>query len=722
MIKYCLLLLVALILGATQATNAQSVAQLKKQAVNAYETGKFQEALALYRQLQAQQPKEADHAYALGRCHFYLQEYAAALEEFKAYAAQNAKPEEALFYYLARAEHLQANFAAASLYYKNYLKTAKLSQEERQVNKQYLLQCLTAAKVVQIQSNAIVSPMSTNINSPYDDLRACFFPSDPNQLFFSSNRKQQGLLKEQGLQEFSDFDVYQSAWNLGTWSDATALASRYNTPLSERLIGFFDEGYQMVLAKHTVDGFRAVVKENVDEDTTEVVLPYAPELHVAGWEDDHIWVHDSLLIFSSNRAGGYGGQDLYYSKRVNGVWQAAINLGAIINSPYDEISPFVASDGQSLYFSSNKLASMGGFDVYQSQFDPMKQQWRLPQNMGVPINSAADERDFLVKEDGLQAYFSSNRAGGQGGYDLYTAYFRLPQQYAKRGKTFADYLPDQAIANTTNNDNISNNNSNSNNTTSNQAPTKDETVYTISPIYYNAATGQTEGARNTFLALKKLLTKHPDVSIILSAHTNNIGNPINDLYLSVKQAELFAQDLIKQGVAPNQITAQGCAQQYPVAKHENFDGSPNEIGSKMNQRIEIDLNIPVENPVSVQNISPLVSPMLQDLSYANYQIVSSGLRYRIQLVKTSSFFQHPIFAEAKHVLTEKAPNEPEIAYCVYLLENFEQAKASLKQLQTKGFQQAQIIPYIDGKRLSGSFSESLLQSFPDLKNFIEYED
>ena len=126
------------------------------------------------------------------------------------------------------------------------------------------------------------------------------------------------------------------------------------------------------------------------------------------------------LYFAANFDDSYGGTDLYYVYTNNGqIMSAPINLGPRINSPGNEIAPYVF-DG-SLYFSSDIFYGLGGMDIYKSNMLP-NDAYTIPVNLGEGINSKADDFGFIiqnVEHTGLSGFFASNRTGGKGGDDLY---------------------------------------------------------------------------------------------------------------------------------------------------------------------------------------------------------------------------------------------------------------------------------------------------------------
>ena len=125
------------------------------------------------------------------------------------------------------------------------------------------------------------------------------------------------------------------------------------------------------------------------------------------------------LYFVSDRLNGQGKRDIYRCyKNADGTWGKSQNMGAIINTAYDEDAPFLSPDGKFLYFASKGHATMGGFDLFVSEKDK-DGNWGAPQNMGYPLNTVDDDIFYQPMADGKRAYYSSRRDGGQGDLDIY---------------------------------------------------------------------------------------------------------------------------------------------------------------------------------------------------------------------------------------------------------------------------------------------------------------
>lgn len=125
------------------------------------------------------------------------------------------------------------------------------------------------------------------------------------------------------------------------------------------------------------------------------------------------------LYFVSDRPGGFGGYDIYVTHKVNGKWMPAENLGAPINTAGNEKSPFIHTDNRTLYYSSDGLMGMGGYDIFVARKNG-EDQWKDPVNIGYPINSKDDDVGFFVSVDGEFGYFASNKLDGNGGWDIYS--------------------------------------------------------------------------------------------------------------------------------------------------------------------------------------------------------------------------------------------------------------------------------------------------------------
>ena len=140
--------------------------------------------------------------------------------------------------------------------------------------------------------------------------------------------------------------------------------------------------------------------------------------------DEYSVAHPALspdgntLYFASDMPGGFGDMDIYLSRKESGRWGPPENLGPSINTEGREVFPFVDKTNR-LYFSSDGLIGLGGLDMFYTM-EKIEGEWSIPENLGFPMNTISDDLGVVFNEAGTCGYFSSNRAGGVGGDDIYS--------------------------------------------------------------------------------------------------------------------------------------------------------------------------------------------------------------------------------------------------------------------------------------------------------------
>lgn len=145
-----------------------------------------------------------------------------------------------------------------------------------------------------------------------------------------------------------------------------------------------------------------------------------PTVNSDSWDSQPSITSDgSTLYFASDRPGGQGGTDIYVAYRTREGWTRAQNLGSAVNSMYDDMSPIISADNKTFSFASNRGGGFGGFDIYFTRLSGTS--FAAPRNAGEPINSSSDEYFYVPLQNTNVAYFSSDRPGGDGALDVYTA-------------------------------------------------------------------------------------------------------------------------------------------------------------------------------------------------------------------------------------------------------------------------------------------------------------
>jgi outer membrane protein OmpA-like peptidoglycan-associated protein len=206
-------------------------------------------------------------------------------------------------------------------------------------------------------------------------------------------------------------DFYQSTNSQGVWSKGLPLGSPINTPGNEGAQQISADGKVLVFTGcNRADGFGncdIYFSLKTDEGWTKP-FNIGPMVNSKFSEKQPCLSPDGRkLYFSSDRPDGIGGMDIWVSElSVDEQWMRPKNLGRIVNTAYDESSPFIFPDNKSLYFSSDGHPGLGLKDIFYSKLDETKQ-WTKPINIGYPINSHRDEIGLVLAKDGKTAYYAS---------------------------------------------------------------------------------------------------------------------------------------------------------------------------------------------------------------------------------------------------------------------------------------------------------------------------
>ncbi len=224
-------------------------------------------------------------------------------------------------------------------------------------------------------------------------------------------------------------DLYISKYNEGIWGKATELGAPLNTFDNEGTQTLSPDGnYMFFTACNRPQGMGGcdIYFSQRDNDTWSEPFNLGSPVNTKYKETQPSMASDGrTLYFVSARTDGKGGLDIWMSHlRDDATWSAPENLGDSINTPYDEQSPFIHPDNQTLYFSSNGWPGMGRQDIFLSRRIDEKT-WAKPLNIGYPINTFKEETGLVVDSKGEKAYYSSDR-DLQNGKDIYS--FDLPQE------------------------------------------------------------------------------------------------------------------------------------------------------------------------------------------------------------------------------------------------------------------------------------------------------
>ena len=382
------------------------------------------------------------------------------------------------------------------------------------------------------------------------------------------------------------------------------------------------------------------------------------------WDESHASVSadNKTLCFTSNRPGGFGGLDIYFSKRTaDGSWSEPVNAGKPLNSLYSEDTPFLTGDGNTMFFSSMGHATMGGYDVFYASRLP-NGNWSVPANLGFPISTSDDDLFFFPLYDGNQAlYCSFHRPMPPGRIEWIT--FNPPEveemfsidgtlltednleinsgtkvEIVDRntGDTVAHIHPDPESGKYS-----ATVNSGDYNIVVTSGDYHADTAKVIirpgitpksvsvksSLVPEDVASGEYLVVKNVLfgfdsddldsescLELEKLvqvMKAYPDLYVQVRGHTDAMGNPQYNLGLSRRRARSVVDYLVSRGISRERFISSGVGSMKNVAINRNPDGTDNPEGRRLNRQVEIKLinnhyeNVKMEELKVPESLKPM---------------------------------------------------------------------------------------------------------------------
>jgi outer membrane protein OmpA-like peptidoglycan-associated protein/tetratricopeptide (TPR) repeat protein len=429
-------------------------------------------------------------------------------------------------------------------------------------------------------------------------------------------------------------DFYSSEKQGNQWLPASPLTGAINTPLNEGGQQVSQDGKWLVYAgcnfpdsyggcdlyisfnQAGVWGQRENLGKSINSEFWESTPCLSPD------KND--------LYFSSNRTGGFGGSDIYVSHRMaNGKWTAAENLGSTINTSGDESFPFMHADGETLYFTSDGLQGYGGSDIFLTK--KKINGFEKPLNVGFPINTVNNEGSMIVDAEGQMAFYASDRTEGKGGLDIYSFQLRegirpvetswvqgkVYDQNSKSGLQATVELVDiktgrlvsQVETDTDGNYltilpkgrkyafNVNKKGSlfyssqfNTEDSSNGQSKIVDVPLQTINVganiilknIFFNSA--KFDLLPESILELDRLvllMNENPTIKIQINGYTDNIGKDVDNKTLSEARAKSVISYLNTKGIQMARLLSKGYGATNPISSNDT------EEGRALNRRTEV---------------------------------------------------------------------------------------------------------------------------------------
>ncbi len=713
-----LFLSVIYLVGGPFLSAQNTVHELSKKADRLYLHQRYHKAIKIYEQLLNIRP-DADINYLyLADAYKQTNKLKKAQKELIQLLNKKKSVDKLAYLYLAEIEHLQSNYKDAIRFYKLFLRSVGQRHERSAFAIDQIKRAGIGIQSQYAEQFAYVDNLGRNINSHDNELLAVYSPNQANKIYFSSDRFGSiGGLRNQDDNPDNEYgsaraDMYGSEQHQSIWGPIFVLNPLLNSQQAEYLLGFSPQGKMLYFERQfkgksavMVDTFVSIHHDAQPKTGVSVLSDFGID-HIGGLH----FFDDTTLIFSSRSLpNGYGGYDLYIIKNRAGQWSEPQNLGPVINSRFDEVSPFLTRDGRQLYFSSNNTKSIGGFDIFSTRFVDKLGTWQTPTNLNAPINSPADDSNFKLSNDGATALFCSKRSSGYGGWDIYSAFFKksiISHQQRSMPPSFD-------LVEHTNQDDLDHDEQQ----TLFQA--NEVSDFEIKPLAYNENDVVLSVANIKSLERYiNLLKSYPEISILLSAHADGRDPKQFDLYFSIKRAEKLAKYLVSKGVPKSRILLRGLGSQYPLA-NLHVRGELLKSAQKLNRRVDVDFLGTKQVPIRLVKLPAKVSKNLkthQDEQYAEKQ---RGLSYRVFITRMSQPFLEEFFVTGKDIMVQKFLSDTNYEYYIGLFKNYHEAARLKSQIIAKGHPMAAVKVYLDGIELSASEIVALEKDYPELRFYLE---
>jgi len=388
-----------------------------------YELKNYARAKELYREKYKKKLSDKKIKYRFGVCLVYTFELEDGIKVLESIATNTSTPIE-VWYHLARGYHLNHRFEKAISLYKKYTTISGAKADLIVIAKRNIEMCSNAQTIINKPLNLTFKNLGKRVNSKGKEYLPLITP-DETMLFYTTRRLgTTGRIFD--LEGYYTADIFLSKYKYGKWSKARSIGVP-NSYGNEQTAGISEDGKTIlyyvnnpqsknnlqISLKNKSTYKRAVKIESKEINNNSSIQSSAT-----------ISNNKDYIIFSSDKEEGLGKNDLYICKKLpNDKWAKPINMGNIINTEHEELSPYLCDNGMTLYFSSTGHNSIGGFDIFVSYFDLTKKEWSKPTNVGYPLNTAYDNIAISFSKNKKYAYVATHKKDSYGDLDIYKVTF-----------------------------------------------------------------------------------------------------------------------------------------------------------------------------------------------------------------------------------------------------------------------------------------------------------
>lgn len=385
------------------STKSKRAIELYTEADNFRVRGQHQQAIDLLSEAISKDKKFMEAYYRLGIVYMTIKKYPDAISNFEKALTltDDVKKQKVILYDLGETYLLTGQYDKSIAILTEYIKVESQNKSKSD-RATMMLKNATFAKANQAIKNQYKQRKLSDTVNCYAMQYFPVLTADQQELIFTRRLAGHGMDDDEDL-------VITRKDPQGRWYSPSSISQNINSKANEGTCTISADGRKLIFTSCTgrkvfgsCDLFESI---KVGNDWTEPVN-LGPNINSYDWESQPSLSADGrTLYFVSDRRGGYGRRDIWYSTLDdNGQWTKAQNLGSPVNTQYEEYSPFIHVNGRTLYFASNGLVGFGGFDLYYSEKQDAG--WSLPVNVGSPINDHEDQFSLFITADGKKGYYS----------------------------------------------------------------------------------------------------------------------------------------------------------------------------------------------------------------------------------------------------------------------------------------------------------------------------
>ncbi|WP_194976008.1 OmpA family protein [Aquiflexum lacus] len=489
-------------------------------------------------------------------------------------------------------------------------------------------------RFLQNQMQNVLAIEKEILPEPLNQFQLQYFP------VLTADSKKIIFVKRDGLQNFEHEDIFVSYFSeeQQIWSDPQSISRNINTNYNEGTCTISADGNILIFSScetpDTLGDCDLYIAYKIN-DNWQRPVNMGKNVNSRFWDSQPSLSADGrIMFFSSNRRGGYGGNDIYYTLRMpDGSWSEAKNLGSKVNSTKDEVSPFIYFNNEILFFASSGHRGFGGLDLFVSRV--VNGEFSEPENLGYPINDHQDQYSLFITAQKDYAYYTESTYIGKKVERSFLYRFKFPEEIALgeslivtqgkvlNGKTGEPIDARLSLVSLSNDSTLYEFRSDGKtgefmmlypdkafsglyvekngylpkiyNVEKDNLKDQKNLLVTLIPI----APGEEFIFENIFFdfdkddlkpesisSLKRLqsfLAENPKVSINIVGHTDNVGNAGYNENLSKRRAESVRLYLLKNGVKESRVNAIGKGQSEPMVTNDTAENRA------LNRRITVSI-------------------------------------------------------------------------------------------------------------------------------------